>query len=81
MGIMDVTAFLKNSTECDSWGEIKASHKSEGQSVELKLSEVYGMLCLLAFGLFAATASFTVEKLNKTSGTVKSLQSEDRDRV
>ena len=61
MGIMDVTAFLKNSTECDTWNEIKASHKS-AQLVELKLSEVYGMICLLSFGLFVATAAFTVEK-------------------
>ena len=61
MGIMDVTAFLQNSTKCDSWSEIKASHKS-AQSVELKLSEIYGMICLLSFGLFVATASFAVEK-------------------
>ena len=27
MGLMDVTAFLVNSTKCDTWSEIKASHK------------------------------------------------------
>ena len=27
MGMMDVTAFLANSTKCDTWSEIKASHK------------------------------------------------------
>ena len=61
MGIMDVTAFLPNSTKCDSWGKIKASHKSS-ESVELKLSEVYGMLFLLSFGLLVAMVLFTWEK-------------------
>ena len=28
MGMMDVAAFLANSTKCDMWSEIKASHKA-----------------------------------------------------
>ena len=64
MGLMDVRPFVLNSTKCDTWQEIVRSHKSD-QIVELKLRHIYGMLCLLCFGLLAALVSFLVEKAAK----------------
>ena len=64
MGLMDVRPFVQNSTMCDTWLEIVASHKSD-QTVELKLGNIYGMISLLFLGLSAAIISFLGEKAAK----------------
>ena len=61
MGLMDVNPFVQNSTKCDTWHEIVASHKSD-QTVELKMTDIYGMISLLILGLSAAIISFLGEK-------------------
>ena len=62
MGLMDVRPFVQNSTKCDTWNEILASHKS-AHTVELKLSDIYGMISLLSLGLLVTMASFIMESI------------------
>ena len=64
MGLMDVGPFVQNSTKCDSWNDILVSHKS-AHTVELKLSDIYGMISLLLLGLLVAMASFIMENIAK----------------
>ena len=64
MGLMDVRSFVQNSTKCDTWSEILASHKS-AHTVELKLSDIYGMISLLLIGLLVAVTSFVMENKAK----------------
>ena len=64
MGLIDVRPFVLNSTKCDTWQEIVASHK-EDQIVELKMRDIYGMISLLSLGLVASLMSFLGEKTKK----------------
>ena len=64
MGLIDVRPFVLNSTKCDTWQEIVASHK-EDQIVELKMRDIYGMISLLSLGLAASLMSFLGEKTKK----------------
>ena len=59
MGILDVRNALPNSTKCDTWPKVEASHTTT-KLVQLKLQDIYGPLLLL-IGLAIGIIIFFLE--------------------
>ena len=64
MGILDIRSALPNSTKCDTWNDVRASHTSTN-AVQLKLDFIYGPAILICTGLILAMVTFCIEKTLK----------------
>ena len=58
-------ALIPNSTECDTWQKIRASHRVEDQNVTVRIEDTLGMLIVLASGFGVSLVIMTVEFLTK----------------
>ena len=58
-GIFDMA--VSNSSNCDTWQDIEASHQAYHSKDVLTLGNFYGTLAFLAFGLTVAFLSFYME--------------------
>ena len=63
--------FVPNSTECDTWQKIRASHKLEDEKVTFQATDLFGMLILLSSGLGGSFLILTVELLIKWISVAK----------
>ena len=59
MGILDIRNAMPNSTKCDTWPKVEASHTTT-KLEQLKLQDIYGPLLLLS-GLVIGTIIFFIE--------------------
>ena len=65
MGLVEglIAGTLKNGSKCDTWNDIKATHRGTEVNVILKTDDIQGILILLAIGLGASLLIFMVEIL------------------
>ena len=59
------SAFVPNSTECDTWQKIRASHRVKDQNNTVRVEDTFGMLIILASGFGVSLVIMTVEFLTK----------------
>ena len=52
MGLIEfnLNKAVPNSTKCNTWTDIQASHKAENRTVAVKFEDVYGVMVLLVIG-------------------------------
>ena len=53
--------YVPNATKCNTWTEVKASHRNRSQLVALKFDDIYGVLIILAAGLTSSLIIFVAE--------------------
>ena len=53
--------YLPNGTTCNTVNDIYESHIENNHKVTVKLTDIYGMLVLLGFGVGGALITFTAE--------------------
>ena len=65
MGLIEynLNRAVPNSTMCNTWTDIQASHKPENSTLAVKFEDVYGVVVLLAIGFGSASLFVVVEKL------------------
>ena len=57
--------YLPNASRCGTWGDVKASHKNKDHYMVLNYDDIYGLLIILAVGLFATLIIFIAEIVMK----------------
>ena len=62
-GLIDQDIAFQNSSKCNTWNDVYASHSVEGRNIVLNFEDIYGMAILLSIGLGAALVVFIYEKL------------------
>ena len=55
--------YLPNSTKCNTWGDVKASHRNKSNLVVLNYDDIYGLLIILTVGLSGSSFIFIAELL------------------
>ena len=60
--ILDIIA---NSTKCETWQDIKSSHRIENHEVTVRITDFFGMMILLASGLGGALIMMILELVVK----------------
>ena len=65
MGLIEfnLNRAVPNSTKCNTWTDIQASHKAENHTVAVKFEDVYGVMVLLAIGFVGALFLAVAEKV------------------
>ena len=65
MGLIEynLNRAVPNSTKCNTWTDIQASHKPENSTLAVKFEDVYGVVVLLAIGFGTASLLVVVERL------------------
>ena len=53
--------YVPNATKCDTWTDVKASHKNKDHLVVLNYDDIYGLLIILAVGLPGSLIIFIAE--------------------
>ena len=65
MGLFDFKRLLENhvpnATKCNTWGDVKASHRNKDHLVVLNYDDIYGLLIILAVGLSGSSIIFIAE--------------------
>ena len=65
MGLIEfnLNRAVPNSTKCNTWTDIQASHKPENRTLAVKFEDVYGVMVLLAIGFGGASLLALAEKV------------------
>ena len=65
MGLIEfnLNRAVPNSTKCNTWTDIQASHKGESRTVAVKFEDVYGVMVLLVIGFGGAFLLALAEKV------------------
>ena len=53
--------YVPNATKCETWTEVKASHRNKDDLVVLNYDDTYGLLIILAVGLSGSLIIFIAE--------------------
>ena len=53
--------YLPNATRCNTWTDIKASHRNKDHRVVLNYKDIYGLLIIVAVGLSGSSIIFITE--------------------
>ena len=53
--------YVPNATKCDTWTDVKASHRKKDHLVVLNYDDIYGLLIILAVGLPGSLIIFIAE--------------------
>ena len=62
---------VPNITKCLSWNAVEKSHMTQDNKVVVKLDDIYGLLLILAFGLFGAMILVSAELAVKAPSNVR----------
>ena len=57
----DLGNYLPNATRCNSWTDVKASHRNKDHLVVLHFDDIYGLIIVLAVGLSLSSLIFLLE--------------------
>ena len=59
--VRNMGEYVPNATKCDSWTDVKASHRNKDHLVVLNYDDIYGLLIILAVGLSGSSIIFIAE--------------------
>ena len=62
---------VPNITKCITWNAVEKSHMTQDNKVVVKLDDIYGLLSILAFGLFGAMILVSAELAVKAPSKVR----------
>ena len=53
--------YIPNATQCNTWTDVKASHRNKDNLVILNYDDIYGLLIVLALGVSSSCIIFIAE--------------------